>query len=205
MVGEPGGRAVSDQKGTLPKAYFDDLFARDTDPWGLKSRLYERDKYQDTLAALEGRRFRSGLEIGCASGELSAVLSPACDAYMGVDIAEEPLRQARIRNPEATFRRLTLPDETPQGRFDLIVLSEVLYYFSPKDVVRLARWVTAALEPGGTAILVHWLGETPDYPQSGDEAVDAFLRQAGSDLTTGLHRRRALYRIDRLDRRPSAG
>jgi predicted TPR repeat methyltransferase len=189
--------------GSLPKAYFDRLYAGDPDPWGFREREYERAKYEDTVAALEGRRFRRAVEIGCSIGELTARLAPWCDALLGVDIAEAPLQLARARNagaPQVAFARMTLPDERPQGRFDLIVLSEVLYYFGRDDLRRVADWVRQALEPEGAVLLVHWLGETPDYPLTGDEAVEAFLTDVTPVLTTDRRWRRALYRLDRLAR-----
>ena len=185
---------------SLPPSYFDDLYARDPDPWRFRTSDYERAKYADTVDALEGRRFRRAVEVGCAIGELTAWLAPLCDDLLGVDVAEAALAQARTRNadrPHVRFARMTLPRERPERRFDLIVLSEVLYYFGPEDLERVARWTVEALEPGGVALLAHWLGETPDYPRTGDEAVEAFLR-AAPELTTDLRRRRERYRLDRL-------
>ncbi len=188
---------------SLPKDYFDDLYARNPDPWGFRTRDYERGKYEDTVAALEGRRFRRAVEVGCSIGELTARLAPLCEDLLGLDIAEAPLALARARNasnPNVRFARMALPGERPQGRFDLIVLSEVLYYFGAEDLARVADWTAEALEPGGAALLVHWLGETPDYPFNGDEAVEGFLTRAGARLTTDRRWRRGLYRVDRLGR-----
>ncbi len=188
---------------SLPASYFDALYARDQDPWGFRTRDYERAKYEDTVAALERRRFSSAVEVGCSIGELTARLAPHCDMLLGVDIAEAALVQAQARNAEAPnvrFARLALPDERPDGRFDLIMLSEVLYYFSRADVAKVAAWVCEALRPGGVALLVHWLGETPDYPLTGDTAVQAFLTDTAGTLTIDRRWRRELYRIDRLAR-----
>ena len=193
---------------SLDAGYFDSLYAKDADPWRMRTSDYERDKYRETLNALEGRRFGSAVEIGCAIGELSAVLAPACDRYLGVDIVEPPLVQARERNagePHVRFERMTLPKQRPQGTFDLIVLSEVLYYFSLDDLAEVAAWVCGALAPDGVALLVHWLGETPDYPLTGDEAVEAFLKAAAPALTTDRRWRRESYRIDRLARQTPGG
>ena len=192
---------------SLPGGYFDALYARDPDPWGFRTRPYEAAKYDDTLAALEGRRFRRAVEVGCSIGELTARLEPACDALLGIDIAEAALDKARRRNadaPNIAFARMTVPAELPAGRFDLIVLSEVLYYFGSDDLERVAKWVGQALEPGGRTLLVHWLGETPDYPQTGDGAVEAFLTAAAAELTTDLRWRREAYRVDRLRRASDA-
>ena len=193
---------------SLPASYFDALYARDPDPWGFRTRDYERAKYDDSVAALERRRFRRGVEIGCSIGELTARLGPSCDALLGVDIAEAALEQARTRNmgsAHIAFARMALPDERPPGRFDLIVLSEVLYYFDRRDLHRVADWVGEALEPGGVVLSVHWLGETPDYPLNGDQAVDAFLEATAPALTTDRRWRRASYRLDRLVRADRSG
>lgn len=188
---------------SLSADYFDKLYARDPDPWRFRSSDYERDKYAATVAALEGRHFRRGVEVGCSIGELTARLAPSCDALLGVDIAEAALAAARDRNrdtPNVSFERLTMPGERPDGVFDLIVMSEVLYYFDGADLAQMAQWAQTALTPGGVLLLVHWLGETPDYPQTGDQAVEAFLKDLPG-LTTDRRLRQARYRLDRLSRR----
>ncbi len=188
--------------GTLPAAYFDALYAGDPDPWRFRTSDYERDKYADTVDALGGRAFARAVEVGCAIGELTARLAPLCGDLLGVDVAEAALAIARTRNaatPHVRFARMALPEEAPQGPFDLIVLSEVLYYFGEADLDRVAGWAERALAPGGVVLLVHWLGETPDYPLTGDEAVERFTR-AATRLTTDLRRRRERYRLDRLRR-----
>lgn len=190
------------ESGSLPQVYFDTLYAGDPDPWGFRTRSYEAEKYADTVAALEGRRFARAVEVGCSIGELTARLAPLCDDLLGLDIAEAPLKLARARNaafPQVRFAQMTLPQARPPGRFDLIVLSEVLYYFDLGALVQVAGWACEAMAPGGEVLLVHWLGETPDYPLTGDEAVEGFLT-AAPELTTRRRWRRAQYRMDLLRR-----
>lgn len=178
---------------SLGRDYFERLYAADEDPWRFRTSAYERAKYDDTLDALEGRRFGSGVEVGCSIGELTAILGVACDRLLGVDIAEAPLALARLHNaasPHLAFARMALPDETPPGRFDLIVLSEVLYYFAPADLARVAAWAKGALAPGGRVLMVHWPGEAADYPLGGNEAVEGFVAAAGPELAVDLSRRR---------------
>ena len=55
-----------------------------------------------------------------------------------------------------------LVSHATDGVFDLILLSEVVYYLSREDVGRLAASVTRSLAPDGSVILVHWTGST-DY------------------------------------------
>lgn len=189
---------------SLSAAYFDKLYAGDPDPWRFRSSDYEREKYARTVAALDGRRFERAVEVGCSIGELTARLAPLCDDLLGVDIAQAALDAAVERNretPQVRFQRLALPGEQPDGVFDLIVLSEVLYYFGAEDLKRVAAWVETALAPEGVVLAVHWLGETPDYPHTGDEAVEAFIRALQPALTTDRQSRQAQYRLDRLVRR----
>jgi hypothetical protein len=42
------------------RAYFDDRFAGDPDPWGFDRRWYERRKHTLTVAALPAPRYRRG-------------------------------------------------------------------------------------------------------------------------------------------------
>ena len=90
-----------------------------------------------------------------------------------------------------------MPEQWPDGVFDLILLSEVVYYLSREDVGRLAARVTRSLAPDGSVILVHWTGST-NYPLSGDEAVDLFIEQAG--LVVERADRHSEFRLDVLSR-----
>ena len=89
--------------------------------------------------------------------------------------------------------------------FDLLVLSEVIYYWSIADLERMAAFADRAVEPGGDMVLVHWTGET-DYPLTGDEAAQRFLAATAPFTRVVLQDRAEFYRIDvlrRLGQRPS--
>lgn len=187
---------------SLPAGYFEALYAADPDPWRFASSEYEREKYAATLGALTRPRYRRALEVGCSIGVLTAALAPRCDALLAIDLAEAALDQARARCrhlPQVGFARLAVPGDWPAGRFDLILLSEVLYYLDAGDLARLAVHVAAALAPGGEALLVHWTGAT-DYPLSGDEAAEAFIAALAPVAPLGHRARTARYRLDRLHR-----
>lgn len=186
---------------SLPQSYFDDLYGRDPDPWRFETSAYEREKYADTLAALERPRYGRVLEVGCSIGVLTAQLAERADHLVATDVAEAALAVARRRLDavgNVRFERTAFPAEAPEGPFDLIVLSEVLYYLSSADLRRAASTVVERLAPGGEALLVHWLGETPDYPLTGDEAAEGFLAAACPPLTTARRERRERYRLELL-------
>ena len=165
---------------TLTEHYFDGVYAHTDDPWNFETSAYEREKYAATLAALPEDRYASAFEIGCSIGVLTELLAARCDALLAIDINEAPLVRARERltgQEQVTFRRMTVPAEFPAERFDLIVLSEVGYYWSYEDLSRAIERIGEAVVPGGTLILVHYTPYVPDYPLTGDEVHESFRQQ----------------------------
>lgn len=187
--------------------FFNELYARNIDPWDFDTSAYERLKYADTLAQLPAGRFRSGLEIGCSIGVLSSLLADLCDHFLGVDFADAALAEARRRHAgrgNLAFSRLHVPCEKPAGHFDLIVLSEILYFMDPGDVQATARVVEDVSEPGAAVMLVHWLGNSADHPLHADQAVEAFVAAIGDFAAPAKSMRRQGYRLDLLQVRPPA-
>lgn len=187
---------------SLPPSYFDGQYAANADPWQLATSDYERAKYAATLASLPRPRYASAVEVGCSIGVLTRMLAERCDTILGLDVVETALAQARERNrdlPHVHFGRARVPDEWPSGTFDLLVLSEVVYFLDPGDVARLVARVKESLKPGGTVVLVHWTGLT-HYPMSGDEAAEAFMGAGTSFLRRVHHAATDAYRLDVLAR-----
>lgn len=175
---------------SLDARYFDDVFASDDDPWSLASSGYEAAKFDASIAAIDDVHYRSGLEIGCAHGVLTRKLAPLCDILKAIDISARAVDLARARCGDlanVTIDRASFPDESLPGKFDLIILSEVAYYWSDTDIARAAAAIRAMATTECRLLLVHFTGTT-DYPQTGDDAV-AKLRQ-----------RLALVEIERADR-----
>ena len=181
-------------------SHFQRLYQANPDPWGFNTSPYERAKYQHTLGALGERRFSSGLEVGCSIGILTRMLAPRCDSLLGVDIVEDPLPAARARcadQPQVRFARMQVPMQWPSGQFDLIVFSEVLYFLSAADIALCARHVVHGLMPGGTVVLVNWLGKTDD-PSPSDAAPDRFIDATRRALRIIHQERHERYRLDLL-------
>ncbi len=192
---------------SLPARYFDDVYAAHDDPWSFETSAYEAAKYDHTLAVLGERRFSNAFEIGCSIGVLTERLAQHCDRLLAVDISEAPLVQARRRCaalPQVRLLRMDVPQTFPAGRFDLVVMSEVGYYWTTPDLAHAAQHIAAALAPGGLWLLVHWTPAVPDYPLRGDEVHDfalAFARDSGR-FEPVLEARQPRYRINLLQRRP---
>jgi SAM-dependent methyltransferase len=185
---------------SLPPDYFDARYAADPDPWQFATSAYEREKYAATLEALPRARYAAALEVGCSIGVLTALLAGRCDALVSLDLADRALDQARTRCralPHVRFVQAQVPGQWPEGTFDLILLSEVVYYLDAGDVARLAARVRACLRPGGDVVLVHWTGET-HYPLSGDAAAERFIADAAAFLSVRRQARTDKYRLDVL-------
>jgi len=180
--------------------HFDRLYASDPDPWKFATSDYERDKYAATLAALPRTRYARAFEVGCSIGVLTLRLAERCDAILAVDVADAALQQARLRCrdwPSVQFDRLIVPQRWPEGVFDLILFSEVLYYLDTADRTAAARLSLDALAPGGTIILVNWHGPTDGFC-TGDAAADEMIGACAPTLRPITQQRAERYRLDVL-------
>jgi len=192
------------QSRSLDAAYFEGLYEKAPDPWGFAHSPYEDAKYSHTLEALGSERAHRALEVGCSIGVLTRRLAEVCDSLVATELARAPLEAARQRCGELAhvmFRLVGAAPESFVGSFDLIVLSEVVYYWDDSDLARVAAAVDRTLLPGGRLLLVHWLGET-NYPKSADEAVTGLWSLLPS-MEVELAERREKYRLD-LWRRPKS-
>jgi SAM-dependent methyltransferase len=148
------------------------MYKAASDPWGFEDRWYERRKYAISVAQLPKSRYRSAFEPGCSVGVLTRMLARRCDRLLSCDLAEAAVQAATRRTvdmPHVRVERRQIPAHWPAGSFDLIVFSEVLYYFGDDDLERVVDRAVRALQPGGTLLAVHWRHPVAEYPRSGDD------------------------------------
>ncbi len=171
--------------------FFDDLYAKDPDPWDFETSPYEAAKYAATIKALEGRRYTRALEIGCSIGVLTSALNDHVDDLLAIDVSATALDAARARNPTVGFERGEIPEDFPDGR--LRSHGRLRGPLLP----RRSRRCEATLDRiQGTLLAVHWRGPTERYPFTGDEVhhrlTERFGRAAYSAWTPE-------YALDRFD------
>ena len=149
------------------------------DPWGFRTSAYERTRYQTTLNALPCSRYSFAFEPGCSIGELTVLLAERCEHILATDVSPTAVERARLRcshfphvRIECADVRDTVLDTSP----DLILLSEIAYYFDVGELESLACRLEENLRARGTLIAVHWLGKSPDHILHGDEAHEVLLR-----------------------------
>ena len=185
---------------TLPSSYFDAMYDVSPDPWGFQTRWYEQRKYALTLASLPDRRYTNGFEPACSIGVLSGQLADRCDRLLCSDGAQVAVQQAAQRladRAHVTVEQRRLPDQWPPGAYDLIVVSELLYYFDGADLHSVTTSATSALSPGGTLVAAHWRHPVDDYPETGDAVHEALAAAAArASLVLLAHHDEADFLLD---------
>jgi hypothetical protein len=109
---------------------------------------------------------------GCAIGVLTDRLAERCDAVVAWDCAPAAAGQARARCAGWPGVEVAVADvgvAWPAGSFDLVVVSELGYYFSVPRLAELRARAVCALERGGALVAVHWTGTSPDHLLHADE------------------------------------
>ncbi len=183
------------------------------DPYGFESPE-EQAKYLETLSLLDDVRYARALEVGAGEGLFTEMLLPYCDALVAVEVSEVALSRAEARIgdvPGLSLERRTFPLDLPEGTFDLIVVSDVAYFWTPEVLDRGLALIAERLRPGGRLLLLHYRGLF-GAPVTGDYVHDralAVARHSGFDVRGDLefsHRgpHDSGYRVD-LITRPGAG
>jgi SAM-dependent methyltransferase len=142
------------------RRFFDELWS-ESDPWDLDASEFEQLRYARQLALLEGRRYRRGLEIGCAGGSFTRLLAPLCTELLAIDISEHAIERARAADAETDIEyrvaNVMELDLDRDGTWDLVVLTETAYYlgwlYPMFDVAWLAHSLHQATRPGGRLLL----------------------------------------------------
>jgi SAM-dependent methyltransferase len=150
------------------QAHFEALYAADEDPWDVRAAWYEQRKRAILLASLGKARYRSAFEPGCGNGEMSAALAARCDSLLACDGAAGAVAAARRHlqgrvHDAVRIERRALPAQLPRDdRFDLVVISELAYYFDGAALEHLLARIHATLEDRGELVMCHYLHDFDD-------------------------------------------
>ena len=174
---------------------FDRRYRAHADPWDFETSRYEQARYDTTLGWLGDRAYHRAFEPGCSIGVLTGRLAARAACVVACDVSPTAIAAARRRSHDATAVTLevaTIPEWWPEGSFDLVVFSEVGYYWDVPALGAVAGRMRRALEPGGTLLAVHWLGSSSDHVQHGHEVHDVLRSVLGpsdvrADVEVGGH------------------
>ena len=188
----------------LDAPYFEGIHERRDDPWGFETRWYEQRKRDVTIASLPDERYARALEIGCSIGVLTERLTERTDDLLALDVSAVAVQRARERlGSRARVEQADVLDDFPEGAFDLIVLSEVGYYFGREGLERVLDDIEGALTDDGVLLACHWRHPVADYPLSGDE-VHETIRDHGLTMTVEHFERDFVLGVFRRDGRSVA-
>jgi chemotaxis methyl-accepting protein methylase len=84
--------------------------------------------------------------------------------------------------------------DVPPRNYDLIVFSEIGYYFERDVLAQITRALMARLSPGGLLLGAHWLGHSDDHILSGDEVHEVITGLTELEVT--FSERHAKYRLE---------
>ncbi|MGI9024217.1 MAG: class I SAM-dependent DNA methyltransferase [Burkholderiaceae bacterium] len=158
---------------------FDALYRGSADPWLTETRWYERRKRALVLACLPHERYEHAYEPGCGSGVLTHALAARCDDVLASDGSDRAVAIARRRLAgfdNVKVERHAVPEDWPSRAFDLVVLSELVYFLDSAAIDAIGGLVARSIAgcdagPGaGTALACNWRAPIAGYGHSGDEA-----------------------------------
>jgi SAM-dependent methyltransferase len=153
------------------QAFFDDIW-RNGDFWELETSEFERLKYDQQINVLTSGPYDRVLEIGCGSGCLSRRLASVSGYLLAIDISPLAIERARALSPAPRaidFRIANIMEFDPRshGPWDLVVMSETIYYlgwlYSFFNVAWLAVQLFEATRDGGEFLMANTCGGIDDY------------------------------------------
>lgn len=190
--------ANSSQYSAYSDSYFDELYNDNADPWQYQTRWYEERKRNTCLALLPQPHYERAIELGCGNGVLSELLAHRCQDLISIDGNHQAVKLAKERLavlpharviqgivPDKLFslkelleQRKPLSENTSinQPPFDLIVISEILYYLSSSDIDVVINWALHNLALNGTLLCCHWRYAIDGFAMTG-ESVHQRLHQ----------------------------
>ena len=182
---------------------FEAKFAADPDPWNYAASRFERYKRGILMRAVGLRIYGRGLELACANGETTPILARRCLRLLALDGSRTALEHATERNrglPRIRFVHAVLPEAMPKGPFDLIVVSELLYYLRANDLVRLLHTLKKAIAPSGRIVFLHHQLGFDDTSTKPQNVTRRILGEFVTDFQPAYRHRDARFEAIAFDR-----
>ncbi|WP_018146905.1 class I SAM-dependent methyltransferase [Henriciella marina] len=146
------------RRGAISLEGFEQKFEADADPWQTWDSRYEAVKRASLAKAIGPGPYGRGLEIAAGNGSNTLMIANRTRrliATEGAPAGAELVRKAVHAQPHVEVVLHDVAERLPAQAFDLIVISELLYYLGRKPFGMLAREVSRTLQPGGRLVLLH--------------------------------------------------
>lgn len=181
---------------------FEERYQQDPDPWDFATSTYEQGRYRVVLGALWHGRYDRAYEPGCSVGEFTVLLAERCNRLVATDVSPTAVARARARCATAASAQVHVGSVTdpPPADLDLVVFSELGYYFTTTELEGLVRKLGGSLRPGGELVACHWLGSSPDHRLDGREVHDVLRASLPAAFTHRRHEEHPGFLIDAWSR-----
>lgn len=188
-------------------AGFEDKFAANSDPWRTRSSAYERRKRDDLSHVVGPGRHGRVLEVAAGNGSNTPMLS--CRALRltvteGTSSGVHLIRRVVQDEARIDVHQLDLAEHLPGRRYDMVVVSEVLYYLPDRTFSSFAGEVSRTLRPGGSLILAHNKRYYPDAHRDGSKVHCQLLREMKVRMVPAYRCSTRHYSIERFIRQGTA-
>lgn len=130
------------------------------------------------------------LDIGCQTGQLRGRAAERVNRYVGIDVSDQALDQARLAHPDCEFRKLNIDDEALDydSVFDTIVMSALIEHVF--NLKLLGMGLARALRPGGRVVLTTPTPFGNDFVHRLGARLGVFARSAADDHIVIFNRKR---------------
>jgi len=114
----------------------------------------EKDHYLAIAGLLNGNGPGKILDVGCGQGVLYHYLRKELGTlnYLGIDISSNAVAKAKNSFPEGGFDTLDFEYVNLEGKFDVIIFNETLYYFN-RPLNTIQKCINQNLNKGGYFII----------------------------------------------------
>ena len=190
---------------------FEALYRGEPDPWRVGSSFYEQRKLGLVLGTLSRPRYEHVWDPASGTGHLAARLAARCHRVLATDGSAEAVkitRQACAGLDNVVVERLLLPEvesAAEAGPFDLVVVSEFLYYLTEHDRAAALAGFEHVAGVGAELLAVHWRQHPHDAWLSG-AAVQAemFETLLGHGWQPGVRLEDPEFVLNSWHRRPDS-
>lgn len=181
-----------------PREYFEAKYRSSKDPWNFATDSYEQQRYRNIINSLPPKNYKVAVEPGCSIGILTSQLAKIASRVFAYDISETAVEIAKTNNKHlknVIIYCSSLADIAISRETDLIVLSEIGYYFDESAWKNIIKKMITTCKPGTTILASHWLGHSPDHVQKTDTVHGVF--GTFSNLKLELKMNYIAFRLDR--------
>lgn len=180
-------------------AGFEAKFTDSDDPWSTWGNPDEVLKRRSILQALGPGPLGRVLELGAGNGSNSHALAGRAlrlDATEATARGTQLVARAIHHHPDrARALQLAVPAPLPRGRYDAVVIAELLYYLGPRAMRDVARQVAGVLRPGGRLVLAHHRITFYDFAQQAEAIHARFLAATGRSWASRTVRRTGRWAV----------